>query len=162
MRKLTFLTCLVLFLLCAPAQAETVDEMLNNKKSEPKTEQVEGSSTIVTIIKVVVTLAVLIGGFLLVVRWLNERTRGVRETGKMAHLGGVPLGKDRSVQLVRVQGKIYVVGVGQNVELIDTIEDDLEWASMAEDTPTVETKRNSPFVETFKAQLDQFQKRGRE
>ncbi|MGE6554956.1 flagellar biosynthetic protein FliO [Exiguobacterium artemiae] len=161
MRRLTCLTCLLLFLLTHQVGAETVEEKLNpSKKNEPTTQQVDGSSTVVTVVKIVVTLAVLIGGFLLAVRFINERTKGVRQSSRLSHLGGVPLGKDRSVQLVRVHGKIYVVGVGQNVELLDTIEEDDEWLA-TQDVPdsTSHTSNASPFLESFKQQLDQFQKK---
>lgn len=116
MKRLTCLTCLFLLLLMHHVGAETVEEKLNpSKKNEPTTQQVDGSSNVVTGIKVVVSLVVLIGGFLLVARFINERTRGVRQSSRLSHLGGIPLGKDRSVQLVKVQGKIYVVGVGQTL-----------------------------------------------
>lgn len=162
MKRLTFLTCLLLFLLSAQVGAETVEENLNpSKKSEPTTQQVDGSSTIVTVIKVIVTLVVLIGGFLLAVRLINDRTRGVRQSNQLSHLGGVPLGKDRSVQLVRVHDKVYVVGVGQNIELLDTLEADTEW-STEEFHDMKQSTSESPFLESFKQQLDQFQKkRGR-
>ena len=163
MRRLTCLTCLLLFLLTHQVGAETVEEKLNpSKKNEPTTQQVDGSSTVVTVVKIVVTLAVLIGGFLLAVRFINERTKGVRQSSRLSHLGGVPLGKDRSVQLVRVHGKIYVVGVGQNVELLDTIEEDDEWLATDTSDSSAHTSTASPFLESFKQQLDQFQKkRGR-
>ncbi|WP_029330787.1 flagellar biosynthetic protein FliO [Exiguobacterium oxidotolerans] len=162
MKRLTFLTCLLLFLFSAQVGAETVEENLNpSKKSEPTTQQVDGSSTIVTVIKVIVTLVVLIGGFLLAVRLINDRTRGVRQSNQLSHLGGVPLGKDRSVQLVRVHDKVYVVGVGQNIELLDTLEADTEW-STEEMHDMKQSTSESPFLESFKQQLDQFQKkRGR-
>ncbi|WP_239456731.1 MULTISPECIES: flagellar biosynthetic protein FliO [unclassified Exiguobacterium] len=139
-----------------------MEENLNpSKKSEPTTQQVDGSSTIVTVIKVIVTLVVLIGGFLLAVRLINDRTRGVRQSNQLSHLGGVPLGKDRSVQLVRVHDKVYVVGVGQNIELLDTLEADTEW-STEEMHDMKQSTSESPFLESFKQQLDQFQKkRGR-
>ncbi|WP_353048406.1 MULTISPECIES: flagellar biosynthetic protein FliO [unclassified Exiguobacterium] len=139
-----------------------MEENLNpSKKSEPTTQQVDGSSTIVTVIKVIVTLVVLIGGFLLAVRLINDRTRGVRQSNQLSHLGGVPLGKDRSVQLVRVHDKVYVVGVGQNIELLDTLEADTEW-STEELHDMKQSTSESPFLESFKQQLDQFQKkRGR-
>ena len=163
MRRLTCLTCLLLFLLTHQVGAETVEEKLNpSKNNEPTTQQVDGSSTVVTVVKIVVTLAVLIGGFLLAVRFINERTKGVRQSSRLSHLGGVPLGKDRSVQLVRVHGKIYVVGVGQNVELLDTIEEDDDWSAMDTSDSPSHTSNASPFLESFKQQLDQFQKkRGR-
>ncbi|MGX8176247.1 flagellar biosynthetic protein FliO [Exiguobacterium artemiae] len=159
MKRLTCLTCLFLLLLMHHVGAETVEEKLNpSKKNEPTTQQVDGSSNVVTGIKVVVSLVVLIGGFLLVARFINERTRGVRQSSRLSHLGGIPLGKDRSVQLVKVQGKIYVVGVGQNVELLDTIEEEDEWASTTDVPDQSHTSHASPFLESFKQQLDQFQK----
>lgn len=162
MKKVTLLICL-LFLLTLPVQAETVEEKLNPTKNDaPTTQQVDESpSMALTIFKGVVVLVVLIGGFILVTRFIHERTRGVRHSGRLTHLGGVPLGKDRSVQLVKVQDKIYVVGVGENVQLLDTL-DDLEGYEPTDLEEASSKSSPSPFLETFKQQLEQLQKnRGR-
>jgi len=62
---------------------------------------------------------------------------------------------------VKVQDKIYVVGVGENVQLLDTL-DDLEGYEPMDLKESSSKTGSSPFLETFKQQLEQLQKnRGR-
>ncbi|WJH33278.1 flagellar biosynthetic protein FliO [Paenibacillus sp. CC-CFT747] len=41
-------------------------------------------------------------------------------------LGGVPLGQNKSVQIVEIGRKLYVLGVGDSINLISIIEDEEE------------------------------------
>ncbi len=58
----------------------------------------------------------------LLLRFLNKRTRSYRSTQVLQNLGGVPLGSNRSVQLVKVGERLLVVGVGDTIQLLKEIE----------------------------------------
>ncbi|PPD50162.1 MAG: flagellar biosynthesis protein FliO, partial [Methylotenera sp.] len=69
---------------------------------------------------------------------------------------GVPLGKDRSVQLVKLGEQVYVLGVGESIQLIDRI--DAESIDEAiHDAPSLNTSNTSAFLDTFKQQLSQIE-----
>ena len=45
-------------------------------------------------------------------------------------MGGAPLGSNRSVQVVRIGEKIYILGVGDSVQLLNVIEDEKEFSTL--------------------------------
>lgn len=51
----------------------------------------------------------------------------------MENLGGTGLGANRSVQLVKVGGRILVVGVGENIQLLKEIDDPKEYEQLLKD-----------------------------
>lgn len=40
----------------------------------------------------------------------------------LSHLGGIPLGQNKSIQIVEIGNKIYILGIGEDVNLIKIIE----------------------------------------
>ncbi|WP_088105103.1 flagellar biosynthetic protein FliO [Halalkalibacter urbisdiaboli] len=61
-----------------------------------------------------------------ILRFINKRTRAFRSTQLLQNVGGVPLGANRSVQLVKVGNRVLVVGVGETIQLLKEIEDESE------------------------------------
>lgn len=84
-------------------------------------------------------LALIIGLLYILMRWVN-RKRWTAETGKRIHiLGGTSFGPSKSVQLVKVGGSVYVLGVGDNVQLIDKVDDPLAVHQLIEEMRPAET-----------------------
>nr|WP_236702336.1 flagellar biosynthetic protein FliO [Alkalicoccobacillus plakortidis] len=69
--------------------------------------------------------ALLIVIFLLVtlLKFINKRSRSFQESKGLSLLSGVSLGGNRSIQLVRIGEKLLVIGVSDQVRLLDTIDD---------------------------------------
>ncbi|MCZ0755298.1 flagella biosynthesis regulatory protein FliZ [Anoxybacillus sp. J5B_2022] len=59
-------------------------------------------------------------------RFMNQRGRFLSKRGLVEHLGGAHVGTNRSVQLVKVGKRIFVVGVGDSVHLLREIDDEEE------------------------------------
>jgi flagellar protein FliO/FliZ len=76
-----------------------------------------------TFIKVIVTLAVIVGLIVLLIRFLaakNKRWSGERSLHVHA---GVTLGQNKSLQVVEIGDAVYIVGVGEDITLLDKIDD---------------------------------------
>ncbi len=71
-------------------------------------------------------LAIVIALIFIIFRFINKRTRSFRTTQILQNVGGVPLGANRSVQLVKVGDRLLVVGVGETIQLLKEIEDESE------------------------------------
>jgi flagellar protein FliO/FliZ len=76
-----------------------------------------------TLITVMIVLAVIICLIVFLIKMLARRNRGWGANRALRTLGGVPLGQHKSLQVVELAGKVYVVGVGEDVTLIDKLED---------------------------------------
>lgn len=59
-------------------------------------------------------------------QFMNKRGRWLTKRGLVEHLGGAHVGTNRSVQLVKVGKRIFIVGVGDSVQLLKEIEDEKE------------------------------------
>lgn len=140
----------------ATVEAATVDQQFEQQQTDVQEKQAPSTvSSIGNFVKVVLSLVVVVGGFIVLMRWLSSKTQGVKATQHMKHLGGVPLGKDRSVQMVKLGDQVYVLGVGDSIQLIDRLDAD----SVDEDTDqlALRTSNSTAFLETFKKQLAQIE-----
>jgi len=75
------------------------------------------------LIRVLVVLGLIIGLIVLVLRFLAKRNRGWGMNRSLRSLGGYPLGTNKSMQIVEWNGRIYVLGVGENITLLESITD---------------------------------------
>ncbi|BBH20862.1 hypothetical protein Back11_22070 [Paenibacillus baekrokdamisoli] len=75
------------------------------------------------LIWVIVALMLVIGLIILVIKWLSQRNRGWGTNRALRSLGGIPLGQNKSLQVVELSGRVYIVGVGENITLLDKIDE---------------------------------------
>lgn len=75
------------------------------------------------LIWVIVALMLVIGLIILVIKWLSQRNRGWGTNRALRSLGGIPLGQNKSLQVVELSGRVYIVGVGDSITLLDKIDE---------------------------------------
>ncbi|MBO7747884.1 flagellar biosynthetic protein FliO [Paenibacillus sp. MWE-103] len=75
------------------------------------------------LIWVIVALLLVIGLIVLLIKWLASRNRGWGTNKALRSLGGIPLGQNKSLQVVELSGRLYVVGVGEDITMLDKIDD---------------------------------------
>ena len=80
----------------------------------------------------IVVLILIIGLILLFVKLLSQKNRFWLGNRAVRSLGGVQLGQNKSLQLIEIGSAIYVVGVGDNVNLVHRIDDEEEVRSILE------------------------------
>lgn len=76
-----------------------------------------------SILWVIVALAIVIALIYIVIKWLARRSQAWGINRSLRSLGGIALGQNKSLQVVEVAGRLYVVGVGEDVRLLDLIDD---------------------------------------
>ncbi|MFJ7830097.1 flagellar biosynthetic protein FliO [Peribacillus sp. NPDC097284] len=69
----------------------------------------------------------------IVLRFVGKKSKTYQKANSVENLGGTSLGANRSVQLVKVGGRILVVGVGENIQLLKEIDDPKEYEQLIED-----------------------------
>ncbi|MEK0316029.1 flagellar biosynthetic protein FliO [Cohnella sp. 56] len=72
---------------------------------------------------VLLVLLLMIGGIVLLLRFVGRRNRGWWVNRSLRSLGGLTLGANKSMQIVEWNNRIYVLGVGENVQLLESITD---------------------------------------
>ncbi|PID16508.1 hypothetical protein CSV63_01080 [Sporosarcina sp. P34] len=146
--------CILLFFLCFTitpfAHAETnpnvsvSDCIGKNKDCEEKSPATESDKKLVThneldkpkgltvkdYIRTLFAFVFVIGLLVWLLRFMNKRNRNFDSNRLMTNMGGVPLGQNKSIQLVKMGNHYFVVGVGENVQLLKEIEDPDEIAEL--------------------------------
>lgn len=76
-----------------------------------------------SILQVIMALAVIIGIIVLLVRFLARKNKQWAGNRSLRILGGVTLGQNKSMQIVEIGDAVYIVGIGDNITLLDKISD---------------------------------------
>ncbi len=77
------------------------------------------------ILQLFIALSIIIGLIYLTFKILNIKSNIIKRS-KLSNLGGISLGQNKSVQLIKIGNKIYVLGVGDDVVLIKIIDNEDE------------------------------------
>lgn len=149
------------------------------------TVQTNGSAqvgvTVWDFVKMIFATVFVVALLYLLLKFINKKSRSFKSTQLVENLGGAALGANRSVQIVKIGGQLFIVGVGENVQLLKQIEDPLELQQILTDynnnmehlvkpsdivTKVLEkvkkwqssNKEGESFTSLFKAQLDELSK----
>jgi flagellar protein FliO/FliZ len=79
------------------------------------------SSSVWTIFKIIVALLFVVGLLVFLLKFVQKRTSTFHEGRSISTIGGVGVGNNRSVQLVKLGDQILVLGVGDDVQLLKEI-----------------------------------------
>lgn len=79
---------------------------------------------------VMVALAIVVALILFAIKWLSRRNQLWGGNRSMRSLGGIALGQNSSLQVVDIGGRVYIVGVGQQITLLDKLVDPDEAAEL--------------------------------
>ncbi|MEF2244552.1 MULTISPECIES: flagellar biosynthetic protein FliO [unclassified Paenibacillus] len=93
---------------------------------EPTFKQTSPGELLGSIVWIMVALGIVIVLIVLLLKWMSNRNKLWGVNRALRSLGGTSLGQHSSLQVIEVAGRIYIVGVGQNITLLDKIDDPLE------------------------------------
>lgn len=82
------------------------------------------------IVYVIIVLAVIIGLIILLIRFLGTKNKSWFSNPTIRILGGVGLGPNKTLQVIEVGNSVYLIGVGENINLVDKISDPDEVTSI--------------------------------
>jgi flagellar protein FliO/FliZ len=96
----------------------------NNQEEQVEQGQVEESgSMLFDLIKMFFALVLVLALIYVLLKFLNKRNKLFTKVRALESLGGVSVGQNKSVQIVRLGDRFYLLGVGDNVELLQEITD---------------------------------------
>ncbi|THF81255.1 flagellar biosynthetic protein FliO [Cohnella fermenti] len=75
-------------------------------------------------LRILLVLALIVGLIVFLLRYIGKKNRGWWSNRSLRSLGGVAVGTNKSLQIVEWNGRIYVLGVGENVTLLEVIADE--------------------------------------
>lgn len=141
-RLIYFIIVLAAFWLLAPeaALADT-GNVADWLKEDPATDMapeeappVIEEKSLAAIIGQLAFYTLLIAGLIYgLIKFLAIRQKGMQSHRAVQLMGGAPLGQNKSLQLVKVGGSFYLVGVGADVTLIKEFSQEEEIVALEED-----------------------------
>lgn len=105
------------------------ENISKDNTTDAGTESTESASVTVEIwdyIKIVFALIFVIGLLLVIIKFLNKRNLSYQQNALVKNIGGLSIDQQKSVQVLHIGKRIYVVGVGEDVQLIKEIDSEEE------------------------------------
>lgn len=120
--------------------SDTVYDTYKTDRDQKNTEAVEGnppsvaknSSLFPSFLKFIFSFASIIILLLLFLKFLKSKSKQIYSQGPFYAMGGHSLGSNRSLQLLMIGKTLYVLGIGNEVQLLRTIEPGDEQDSILE------------------------------
>ena len=81
-------------------------------------------------IKMILATIFVVALLYFVLKFVNKKSFMFKSSQLIDNLGGVPLGSNRSVQIIKIGNRLFIVGVGENVQLLKEIEDYEEYKEL--------------------------------
>lgn len=119
--------------LCGEKSEAVNDKMFKNESNKELIEQTEANPVGITpwdFIKMILATIFVLFLLYFVLKFVNTKSNMFRNSRLMDNLGGIPLGSNRSVQIIKVGKRILVVGVGENIQLLKEIDDEDEYREL--------------------------------
>ncbi|MGD7043694.1 flagellar biosynthetic protein FliO [Jeotgalibacillus proteolyticus] len=103
------------------------NEDSQNQPPAPAEETADGDPvTWITYLKLIAALGFVLVLLYALLKFVNSKTRNFQQSVLIQNMGGTGLGGNRSVQIVKIAGNYYVLGVGEEVHLIKEVTDSEE------------------------------------
>ncbi|MBR7794857.1 flagellar protein [Agaribacter marinus] len=105
-----------------PAESSTEDG--DTEKSTLLSTEEDTEPLWVNFIKLFFALALILGLIYLLLKVLKKKNALFNQVKSLENLGGISVGQNKSIQIIRVGSKFYLIGVGDNVEMLQEIDDE--------------------------------------
>ncbi|MFD2192785.1 flagellar protein [Oceanobacillus bengalensis] len=100
---------------------EEVNELEPNE-TDTVVEQVSSSDSLAfNIVRMIFALLLVLALIFVISKLLGRKNKLFNQVKAMENLGGINVGTNKSIQIVRIGTKLYLIGVGENVELLQEI-----------------------------------------
>ncbi|WP_284139962.1 MULTISPECIES: flagellar biosynthetic protein FliO [unclassified Virgibacillus] len=105
-------------------EADT-NESPSVKADEESVEKVEKNESIwISILKTIIALFFILALIYALLRFLNHRNKRFNHVKTLENLGGIAVGQNKSIQIIRVGKKYFLIGVGDDIHMLQEINDE--------------------------------------
>src|SRR5699024_8030663 len=96
---------------------------ISEEENEQELNSRSNSSLFLDLVKMVFALLLVLALIYFFLKFINKRNT-LHQQRALQNLGGISVGPSKSVQIIRVGSKYYLIGVGDNVEMLNEITDE--------------------------------------
>lgn len=105
-------------------QEKEKQETKTNESTEVEQAEVESPNFFISLLRLVLALGVIIALIIFISKFLKNRNKYLGKQGIIENYGGISVGANKSLQTIRIGDRYYVIGVGDNIELLLEITDE--------------------------------------
>jgi len=109
-------------------ETDKKDDVDTNTPTEDKEKELEessdgGTSLFVVFLKMTFALLLVLGLIYVLLQLLKRKNKLFLRSNALENIGGITVGSNKSMQIVRIGSRFFVIGVGENVEILHEITD---------------------------------------
>ncbi|WP_406946196.1 flagellar biosynthetic protein FliO [Halobacillus sp. SY10] len=93
----------------------------DQQTSDSPVEMDTGGSLVWNVVKLIFALIFVVALLYGLLKFFNQKNKMFNQNRTMENLGGMNLGPNRSIQAVRIGGQVFILGVGETVQIITEI-----------------------------------------
>ncbi|MEK5237992.1 flagellar biosynthetic protein FliO [Paenibacillus sp. FSL L8-0470] len=119
-------------------------------------EPLGNSNPLLSLLNVIFVLAAIVILIVLLIRFLGRRNQTLMSGRSIRTLGALGLGPNKSVQIIEIGGSLYMIGVGENISMLDKITDPAEVALIISTFEEESSGQNNflvPLISKIKAKV---------
>ncbi|MED3909372.1 flagellar biosynthetic protein FliO [Peribacillus simplex] len=109
------------------------DESIDSKSTKQASNPDKVGITVWEFLRMIFATIFVVALLYILLKFINKKSKSYQKANSVENLGGTSLGANRSVQLVKVGGRILVIGVGENIQLLKEIDDPKEYEQLLKD-----------------------------
>lgn len=116
---------------CLDENPDCLEELGNAHEKDQEEEQTNnlvsdiGTKSLgFSMVRMVLSLLLILALMYVLLKFLSKRQNLSNQVKSLENLGGISVGQHKSIQIVRVGTKVYMIGVGENVEMLQEITDE--------------------------------------
>ncbi len=117
----------------------------------------DNGSLLFELVKMVFALLLVIALIYVLLKFLNKRNKLFSQVKALENIGGISVGQNKSIQIVRIGTKVYIIGVGDNVEMLQEITDEEVKNDLLKSNDTKDFQAGNLVTSLFQAKSDEDQ-----
>jgi flagellar protein FliO/FliZ len=110
----------------SPKQCEKSDAIKSKEKTDVSSAGNANPFSVFTFFKMILALAFVLLLIYLLLKLVNKKGNLFNQYRYLQNVGGTSLGQNRSIQLVKLGNRIFVIGVADSIQLLKEIDDEEE------------------------------------
>lgn len=119
-------------------------------------EPLGSNNTLLNLLNVIIVLALIIVLIVLLIRFLGRRNQSLMSGRSIRTLGAMGLGPNKSIQVIELGSSLYLIGVGEDISILDKVTDPVEVALIIEafeDQSSNQSNFLTPLISKARAKL---------
>ncbi len=134
---------------CESTETNGAEKENNEDKTALLDKDTDADPLWLSFVKLIIALLLVLGLIYLLLLFLKRKNALFNQAKAIENIAGISVGQNKSLQIVRLGKKYYLIGVGDNVELLQEITDESVIDDLRKEGVAYETATLPKFLQKF-------------